>query len=100
MGLPHPSAQLVDQDGRIAREWLPALNEIFRRLPTVGTATFVADTSVAVTLPVAQPDTNYTVTINGVDNRTYWVTAKSTTGFTLNASASNSDVVGWAVMRA
>ena len=100
MALPNPSAPIADATGKPTREWLGVFNEIFRRLPILGTATFAAGTSVDVTLPTAQPDTNYRVMIEPVANRTYWFTAKTTTGFTINASASNSDVVGWAVMRA
>ena len=64
-----------------------------------GGATFSASTTVAVTFPVAEPDANYLIFIDTPANVTHWVTSKSTTGFTINASASNSNTVGWLLIR-
>lgn len=64
-----------------------------------GSATFVAATSVAVSFPTAEANTSYGIFIEGVANRTYWVTSKATGGFTINASASNSDTVRWLLVR-
>jgi hypothetical protein len=64
-----------------------------------GTATFSASTSVAVTLPNAEPDANYLIFFDNPANQTLWVTSKSTTGFTINSSASNSTTVGWLLIR-
>lgn len=64
-----------------------------------GGATFSASTTVAVTLPIAEPDANYLIFIDSPANVTHWVTSKSTTGFTINASASNSNTVGWLLIR-
>lgn len=67
--------------------------------PEDGTATFAAATTVAVTLATTQPDTNYRVSLGSQANKTFWVSGKTTTGFTLNASASSSDTVEWSLTR-
>lgn len=64
-----------------------------------GAATFTAATTVAVTFAKAQPDTSYRVILGAEANKTFWVTSKTTAGFTLNASATSSDVVNWKVER-
>jgi hypothetical protein len=64
-----------------------------------GSTTFSAATTAAVTLTKTQPDANYIVTLGPQANKTFWVTSKTTSGFTLNASSSSSDVVDWAVTR-
>lgn len=64
-----------------------------------GTSTFAAATTVAVTLPVEEPDTNYFVLFENPANQILWVTSKTTTGFTVNSSVSNSTTVGWFVLR-
>ena len=46
-----------------------------------GAATFVSSNSVAVTLPVALPDTAYRVGVSANANETIWVENKTTTGF-------------------
>ena len=66
-----------------------------------GTSTFPGSgTTVTVVLPVALPDTNFRVAVSANRNETIWVTAKTTTGFTLNSSVSNSGAtVEWVIMR-
>ena len=64
-----------------------------------GAVTFSASTSVAVTLPNAEPDANYLIFFDNPANQTLWVTSKATTGFTINSSASNSTTVGWLLIR-
>jgi hypothetical protein len=64
-----------------------------------GTATFSASTIVNVTLPIAEANTNYSVFLENTGNRTLWVTNKTTTGFTINASASSSASVAWLLIR-
>lgn len=64
-----------------------------------GTAVFSASTTVAVTLPIAEPDANYLIFLDNPANQTLWVTSKSTTGFTVNSSVSNSTTVGWLLIR-
>jgi hypothetical protein len=62
-----------------------------------GTATFAAATSVAVSLPANQTISNYKVTLGGNAAGFCWVTSKTTSGFTINCSASNSNTTDWAV---
>lgn len=64
-----------------------------------GTATFSASTTVAVTFPVAESDANYLILYDSPANQYMWTTSKSTTGFTINSSASNSNTVGWVLIR-
>ena len=94
---------MSDAAGIISRVWWQALDRIVRavrfHLPVTGQATFAADTTVAVTFSVPEKTTDYNIHIEAVANRTYWITSKATTGFTVNASASNSDTVGWTVVR-
>lgn len=66
-----------------------------------GSVTFAASTTATVTFASLglpdQFDTNYQVFVGagGTVGRDYKVTSKSTTGFTVTASSSNSDTVGW-----
>lgn len=63
-----------------------------------GSATFAGSNSVAVTLPVTLPDTSYSVGLSGSASETFWVTSKTTSGFTLNSSKVNSNAtVDWSV---
>lgn len=68
-----------------------------------GMTPFVADTSQAVVLPAEQPDTNYRITLEldgvTVNQDTPWITAKTTTGFTINFSFNQTLTVYWAVIR-
>ena len=64
-----------------------------------GTATFSAAATVAVTFAKAQPDTSYFVSLGAQANKTFWVSAKTTSGFTLNASSASSDTVDWVLSR-
>lgn len=63
------------------------------------TSTFAAATTVAVVLTVAEPDTNYFVLLENSENQTLWITSKTTTGFTINSSVSNSTTVSWLIYR-
>jgi hypothetical protein len=63
-----------------------------------GSSTFAGSSSVAVTLPVALPDTSYSVGVSGNAGETFWVTGKSTSGFTLRSSnATSTATVDWSV---
>jgi hypothetical protein len=62
-----------------------------------GTATFAAATTVAVTFATAAPTNVYRVKHGGNAAGYVWPTAKTTTGFTLNCSASNSNATDWEV---
>lgn len=64
-----------------------------------GSVTFVAATTAAVTLNKTQPDTSYYVSLGSQANKTFWVSSKTTTGFTLNASTASSDSVDWLLTR-
>jgi hypothetical protein len=64
-----------------------------------GTATFAAATSVAVIFAAAEPDTNYSVFFENRANQVLWISAKTTAGFTINSSVSNSTVVKWLLIR-
>jgi hypothetical protein len=101
--VPHPSEKVAEPNGLMTRVWWSALDSLVRaiidHMPLTGTATFAADTTVAVTFADEEASTNYNVIIEPVDNRTYWVTNKTTSGFTINADASNSDTVGWTIVR-
>lgn len=58
-----------------------------------GVATFATAATVAVTLPVAFSDTaiiDYNVALEPSINETFWVTAKTNTGFTMNSSNATS----------
>jgi len=64
-----------------------------------GTCTFSAATSKVCSLTFTQPDTNYRVVMTCNANKTFWVTTKTTTTFTANASGSSSDNCDWVLMR-
>lgn len=100
---PHPQSQVVSPPGIATREWLQFFDEMSRvlqeRLAVCGTAEFSASTTKDVTLDVTLPDTNYNVTIDAPENKTFWVTNKATTGFRINASSSSSATVGWTLVR-
>jgi hypothetical protein len=64
-----------------------------------GTATFVAATTVAVVFGTAEADANYFVALEGNAAGYCWVTAKATTGFTLNCAVSNSNATDWIMVR-
>jgi hypothetical protein len=65
-----------------------------------GAATFASAATVAVTFGTAELDANYFVSISGNASQTFWVTAKSTGGFTLNSSnATSTATVDWMLIR-
>lgn len=74
-----------------------ALNSLGNGLS--GTATFVAATTVSVTFSTSQADANYKVVLGSQANKTFWYSAKTVSGFILNASAVSSDSVDWAIVR-
>jgi hypothetical protein len=63
-----------------------------------GTKTFAASTTAAVSFGVTLPSTSYQIMLGPNANKTFWWSAKTTTGFTLNASGSSSDTVDWWVV--
>jgi len=58
-------------------------------------------TSLAVTLPKAESDTNYGVLVVPQWNTTVWITNKTTTGFTINfgTAPSSNSALDWFVFR-
>jgi hypothetical protein len=68
-------------------------------LGATGSATFAAGTSVAVAFSSVQPDANYKVLLGPQANKNFWVTNKTVSSFTINASATSSDTVDWAIGR-
>ncbi len=64
-----------------------------------GVASFSASTTVNITLPVAEVNANYSVFLENTTNNTIWVTGKTTTGFTINSSASITANVAWLLIR-
>lgn len=63
-----------------------------------GTATFSAATSVVVSI-TTETDSSYFIALSGNLAGFCWVTAKGTTSFTINCSASNSNAVDWMLIR-
>lgn len=100
--LPNPSAALATVVNGImvmSREWYQKLAELVDRTPITGTVTFAAATTAAVTFETPELSTDYNISVDASENKTFWVTSKTTTGFTLNASASTSAAVGWTLVR-
>ena len=102
MALPHPSSALVDPAASldvISNEWWGFLTSLYDRSPVTGTVTFAAATTAPVTFAVPELNTDYNVVIEAPEDRRVWVTAKTTTGFTLNVSAASSGTYGYTMMR-
>lgn len=65
-----------------------------------GGVTFTSAATKAVTFPIAEPDTSYRVFVSGDVNETFWVTSKTTSGFTINSSNATSTAnVNWFIIR-
>jgi len=68
-----------------------------------GTVAFAASLAQVVTLPAKHPDTSYLVSFElgaaPVNQDTPWITAKTTSGFTINFSSAQTMAVGWTVTR-
>lgn len=68
-----------------------------------GTANMVAVATIAVTFDIPQSDAVYDVGLElpsrPVNDESPWVTAKATTGFTINFQTAQTMVVGWKVAR-
>jgi hypothetical protein len=63
-----------------------------------GSTTFATATTAAVTLSITLPSTSYKITYSANENKTFWVSTKTTTGWTWNASASSVATVDWHVV--
>jgi len=100
--LPHPTARVVEQAGGLwvlSREWFLKLRNIADRTPVTGSVTFAAATTAAVTFDTPELSTDYNIHIAAPEQRTLWITGKTTTGFTLNVSSSSSATYGWTLTR-
>ena len=103
--LPHSSEPVTgkDDEGRMSRIWSQKFFDIIvalrSRVPRTGTKAFAAATSAAVTLSPAEPTANYNVHIDAPEDQRCWVTAKTTSGFTINVSSSSSATFGWTLVR-
>lgn len=101
--VPHHSERVAEPSGLMTRVWWSALDRLARavrhHVPLTGTATFAAANSVAVVFASAESSTDYNIHIEQAGGLLFWHADKATTGFTINASAVNSDTVGWSVVR-
>lgn len=100
---PAPAAAIADKDGRPTQTYVGWFNELYNalynRIGVTGTVTFAAATTATVTFATPEADANYRVYFEENANRNYWASSKTTTGFTANASASNSDTVSYMLVR-
>ena len=100
--LPHPGSGVVEETGTlylITAEWLQKLQELVDLIPLSGTVDFSAATTAAVTFASPELNTDYNVVIEAPEDQRVWITAKSTTGFTINVSAVSSATYGWTIVR-
>jgi hypothetical protein len=90
--------------------WLEAVNDSSAGLVRIGQqgsgirdvihgqTTFGGGSSVPASLGVTLPANTYKVMISANANKTFWVTNKTATGFTLNANSASGDTVDWMVV--
>jgi hypothetical protein len=64
-----------------------------------GFCNFSGGTTCHVTFLVPEPDTDYLVALGPTDNKTFWFSNRTTTGFTINASAASSNECDWIMIR-
>jgi hypothetical protein len=98
-----PYQPFVDENGRINQEWYSWISGLCARLATPGTTTFTGGTTAAVTFAGAglpdQTDEDYMIHTEAPANVNLWVTAKTTSGFTINSSVATSDTVRWTLVK-
>ncbi len=99
--LPIPSSELTD-DGKPTQALLELLQQIsdaLDELALAGSATILNSAStIAVAFATARADANYSVALSTDGNELVWVTARATTGFTLNRTGtSGARAVDWIV---
>jgi hypothetical protein len=69
-------------------------------LNLAGAVAFTSAATKAVTFSLTEADANYNVYVTGNVNETFWVTSKTTTGFTINSSnATSTAIVSWLLIR-
>jgi hypothetical protein len=64
-----------------------------------GAINFSASTSRVVTLPIAETDANYLIFLMPQADQKLWVSARTTTNFTVNSDVSSSNGFGWLLIR-
>lgn len=64
-----------------------------------GTSNFSASTTRTVTLPIAETDANYLIFLEARANQKLWVSARTTTNFTVESDVSSSNAFGWLLIR-
>jgi hypothetical protein len=64
-----------------------------------GEASFSASTTRVVSLPTAETDANYLIFLQARANQTLWVSARTTTNFTVESDVSSSNGFGWLLVR-
>ncbi len=65
-----------------------------------GSRVFAGAATTVVAFATAEPDTSYYITITGNANETFWVSAKTVNGFTINSSNATSNAgVEWHLLR-
>jgi len=79
--------------------WLRWFQSVADRKPRLGTATFSAGTSIAVTLTPDEATDTYAVTLEPPENNTFWISNKTVSGFTLNAANTTSAAVPFVIHR-
>lgn len=65
----------------------------------VGTSSFVASTQRVVTFSWPEADTNYLIFLEARADQKLWVSARSTTTFTVDSDVSSSNSFGWLLIR-
>lgn len=88
------------QAGRLAVEGLRGLSKsVTVRQNIEGSCAFSAGTTCAVSFGTAEPDANFDIFVDTPANiGAIWVTAKATSGFTINCVTSNSSTVRWVLI--
>jgi hypothetical protein len=64
-----------------------------------GSSSFSASTTKTVTFPVAESNTNYLIFLEPQANQKLWVSAKTTTTFTVESDVSSSNAFGWLLIK-
>jgi hypothetical protein len=64
-----------------------------------GTSNFSASTTRTVTLPIAEPNANYLIFLEAEGNQKLWISAKTSTNFTVDSDVSSSNAFGWLLIR-
>jgi len=100
------SYRVLDDARNVLEETTPAVKMINLPLQVKQKGTNVAvpegATSLTITLPVAEPDTNYGVLVTPAWNTNCWVTGKTTTDFTVNfgtPAPTGGSYIDWFVYR-